>query len=119
MLSENLFSFFGTDPLATAAAAVVFLALILLAARNIIARGILAISKRTKTTVDDILVKHIKPLRTAWLAPAIALYLAANQFPSYQQYIEMGTLFVVLWLGTITVSSLLNAANEIYESRPK
>jgi miniconductance mechanosensitive channel len=118
MLSENLFSFFGTDPLATAAAAVVFLALILLAARNIIARGILAISKRTKTTIDDILVKHIKPLRTAWLAPAIALYLAANQFPSYQQYIEMGALFVILWLGTITVSSLLNAANEIYESRP-
>jgi miniconductance mechanosensitive channel len=118
MLSENLFSFFGTDPLATAAAAVVFLALILLAARNIIARGILAISKRTKTTVDDILVKHIKPLRTAWIAPAIALYLAANQFPSYQQYIEMGALFVILWLGTITVSSLLNAANEIYESRP-
>ena len=118
MRSENLFTFFGTDPLATAAAALVFLALILLVARNIIARGILSISKRTKTTVDDILVKHIKPLRTAWLAPAIALYLAAGQFPSYQQYIEMGALFVILWLGTITVSSLLNAANEIYESRP-
>jgi len=39
---------------------------------------------RTKTRVDDILVKHLKPMRIAWVAPLIALFLAAPLVPAWQ-----------------------------------
>ncbi len=118
MSINNIFSLFGEDLLVTALISTLSLVLILFIARNIIARGIVSISQRTKTKVDDVLVKHIKPLRAAWFAPFIALYLGASLIPEYQNDIEIGALFGLLWLGTITISSLLNAANEIYESRP-
>ena len=38
--------------------------------------------------------------------------------PDYQNYIEKGTLFFIIWITAITLSSLLTALNEIYESRP-
>lgn len=107
-----------SDPLYAVLISVAALAIILLIARNIIARAILSISKRTKTKVDDILVKHIKPLRAAWLAPLITLYLGASLFPASQHYIEIGALFGILWLGVVSLNALLSAGNEIYESRP-
>jgi len=107
-----------SDPLYAAMISVAALAIILLIARNIIARAILSISKRTKTKIDDILVKHIKPLRAAWLAPLITLYLGASLFPAFQHYIEIGALFGILWLGVVSLNALLSAGNEIYESRP-
>jgi len=107
-----------SDPLYAVLISVAALAIILLIARNIIARAILSISKRTKTKIDDILVKHIKPLRAAWLAPLITLYLGASLFPAFQHYIEIGALFGILWLGVVSLNALLSAGNEIYESRP-
>ncbi len=107
-----------SDPLYAVLISVAALAIILLIARNIIARAILSISKRTKTKVDDILVKHIKPLRAAWLAPLITLYLGASLFPASQHYIEIGALFGIVWLGVVSLNALLSAGNEIYESRP-
>ena len=90
----------ASGPLYTILFILAALTVILVVARNIIARWIIALSKRTETKVDDTLVKHIKPMRTAWLAPLIALYLIAEQVPDYQQHIEIGALFGILWLGT-------------------
>ena len=68
--------------------------------------------------MDDILVKHIKPLRIAYLAPLLAIYLLAYLLPEYQIWIEKFALFLILWIAAVTISSLLNAFNEIYEQRP-
>lgn len=115
---EIIKSYMESNPLAAAAFLLGGLGLILLIARNIIARGLMTFAGHTKTKVDDILVKHLKPLRVAWLAPLAAIYLGARLFPVYEHWIEIAALFGILWLVTLTLSSLLNALNEIYESRP-
>jgi len=117
-MNEFFVSLMASDPQYAIMIAIVSLAVILLIARNIIARGIITISARTKTKIDDILVKHIRPMRAAWLVPFIALYLSAGLLPAVQNYVEIGALFGILWLGTLTISSLLSAANELYETRP-
>ena len=118
MNMDQIILYIQNEPLNSIIFTVIGLGLILLISRNIIARGLIAISKRTKTKVDDILVKHVRPLRVAWLVPLLAVYLGARLYPPGQEYIEKAALFGILWVATITISSLLNAVNEIYESHP-
>ena len=118
MNPESIKAYIESDPLLSISIFIAALALILLIARNIIARGLIALSSHTKTKVDDILVKHLKPLRVAWLVPLLVMYLSAAFFPAYQHWIEIASLFGILWLSTLTISSLLNALNDIYETRP-
>lgn len=115
---ETIKAYLDANPIAAIVAISGGLVLILLIARNVIARGLMAFAAHTKTKVDDILVKHLQPLRVAWLAPLAAIYLGARLFPAYEHWIEIVALFGILWLVTLTLSSLLNALNEIYESRP-
>ena len=117
MTVEQFQDWLSRDPFVTISAAVTALLLLFLISRNIIARGIIHISTRTQTKVDDILVKHLKPLRIAWLAPFLAIYLFSYLLPEYQEYIEKGALFIILWIAAVTLTSLLTAFNEIYESR--
>jgi miniconductance mechanosensitive channel len=118
MIIDGMKAYINSDPVLSIIILLISLVLILLIARNVIAHGLITLSSHTKTKVDDILVKHIQPLRVAWLAPLIAVYLGASFFPTYQHWIEVTSLFVILWLILLTLSSLLNAINEIYESRP-
>lgn len=117
MTVEQFQIWLNQDPFLTISAATTALFLLFLISRNIIARGIIHISARTHTKVDDILVKHLKPLRIAWLAPFMAIYLFSFLIPDYQDYIEKGALFVILWISAVTLTSLLTAFNEIYENR--
>lgn len=82
-----------------------------------IARLIINLASRSATKYDDILVRHLKPLRMAWLAPLIVLYLLAFLFPSAQDIIIKVALFLILWVSTATIVGLLSAINQIYESR--
>jgi miniconductance mechanosensitive channel len=86
--------------------------------RNILARGLIRLASRTKSKVDDILLKHLRPFRTSWLAPLTVIYAFAYLLPKYEDAIKKATLFLILWVSVITITSLLNALNEIYESRP-
>jgi miniconductance mechanosensitive channel len=98
---------------------VVFTSIVLfLLARNVIARGLMNLAARTSSKVDDILVRHLNPVRMAWLAPLALIYTGAALFPDYAVYIEKAALFFILWLTVLTFNSLLNAINDIYESRP-
>jgi len=106
------------NPFLTISASITAILLLFLFTRNVIARGLIYIASRTQTKVDDILVKHIKPLRLSLLAPFIAIHLFAYLVPEYQHYFEIGALFVILWVSLLTLTSLLNAINEIYERRP-
>jgi miniconductance mechanosensitive channel len=45
------------------------------------------------------------------------IYYFAYLIPTAEGYIQKGVLFVVLWLSVVTFDALLDAANEIYESR--
>lgn len=83
-----------------------------------IARLIINLASRSATKYDDILVRHLKPFRMAWLAPLIVLYLLAFIFPSAQEILIKVALFFILWVSVATIVGLLSAINQIYESRP-
>lgn len=101
-----------------AAIAVLVAALVAyIVARFFVARGLVYITTRTKNQWDDILVKHLRPYRLAWLAPLVVLYYFAFVWPDLENGLRKGLLFIILWLSILTVNSLLNAVNLIYESR--
>jgi miniconductance mechanosensitive channel len=85
-------------------------------ARFVIARGLIYLSTRTASKVDDIIVKHLQPRRVAWLAPLAGIYACAPLFPASQAIIEKVSLFLILWLVAFSLASALNAINQIYES---
>lgn len=84
-----------------------------------LARALLSVVGGTKTTYDDIVVRRIKPRRLALLAPMLVIYLLAYLLPTPQaeDYVRRAMLILGLWLLILTVSGLLDAINDIYESR--
>lgn len=92
--------------------------LVLLFTRNIVMRTLVSLASSSATKIDDILVKHLQPLRIAWLAPLGLAYAFAFLLPDLADPIRRVSLFLILVLSVLTVIGLLNALNEIYESRP-
>ncbi len=87
-----------------------------LVARLIIARGLMAVAIRTRTQVDDIVLKALRPYRIAWLAPLLILYALGYLAGEYQFWFEKALLFLILWIVALTLTALLNAVNTVYES---
>lgn len=87
-----------------------------LIARGVLARGLTYLASRSRTKIDDILVEKLRPFRVAWLAPLIILYIFADLVPDYQIVIEKAALFLILWISALTLNSLLDALNAVYES---
>jgi len=107
-----------STPWIAVSAVVVLSILLFLLARYGIARLITGMAARTSSKYDDIFVRHLRPHQVAWLAPLIILYTNAYLFPGYQVIVSKIALFFILWVSVVTLSRLMNAANEIYESRP-
>ncbi|MFO7696105.1 MAG: mechanosensitive ion channel, partial [Anaerolineae bacterium] len=87
-------------------------------ARYVLARWFVRFSQRSENQVDDVLVRHLRPGRLAWLAPLLAVYVLARLFPDQQDLVAKLALGLILWLSTLTLLALLSAINTIYESRP-
>jgi len=105
-----------SNPYAAVGVAFLLLLLAFIVARAVLERGLTYFAERTKTQVDDILVKQLRPGRIAWLAPLILIYIFAYLIPAYQNVIEKGSLFLILWLSALTINTLLDALNLIHES---
>ena len=98
-------------------AAMVVMSLVLyLVVRFLIARSLLYVATRTENKYDDILVAKLRPYRFAWIAPLLVIYYFAGLLPNSADLIRDIILFLIAWLVIITVNSLLNAANAIYEA---
>jgi miniconductance mechanosensitive channel len=106
------------QPILVAGGITVLCVLLLLFTRNIVARMLIRLASRSTTRIDDILVKHLRPTRIAWLTPLAAVYALAYLFPAYEDQVERLALFLIMVLSLLTLLALLNALNEIYESRP-
>lgn len=85
-------------------------------ARNVIGRVLFYMAARTASKSDDMLVRHLRPFRTAWLAPLLVVYAFAPFFPSLQTGMQKTTLILIVWLSAVTFNALLNAVNDIYEN---
>jgi miniconductance mechanosensitive channel len=90
-------------------------AVALLVARNFIARGLVYLADRSKTKVDDILVRYMRPYRFAWLAPLLLTYYLATWVPAWTGALQALMLIGILWLVVITFIGLFSAVNVIYE----
>lgn len=106
------------NPISTILAAITFCILLFVFTRNYITRGLVSLASRTKSKVDDILLKHLRPARTSLLAPLAIFYIFAYLLPEYETAIKKAALFLIMWISILTISSLLNALNEIYEGSP-
>ena len=84
-----------------------------------LARALYSIAGGTETTYDDIVVKRLKPRRVALLAPLTVIYLFAYliPYPDAEEAVRITILVLGLWLLILTGSGLMDAINEIYESR--
>jgi miniconductance mechanosensitive channel len=86
-------------------------------ARYVIGRGLTVLAKHTKNQWDDMLVKHLRPNRVSWIAPLAVIYVFAYLWPNIASELRTISLFLILWISVLTLNSLLNAFNAIYESR--
>ncbi len=101
-----------------AALAILILSLLaLLVARFMLARGIIYLSKRSENRFDDVIVRNLHPMRISIFAPLVVLYIFAYTLPDIQAIIQNITVVLALWLAVMTINSLMDALNEIYESR--
>jgi miniconductance mechanosensitive channel len=103
-------------PWALGGAALILGIVVFAVARFVIARGLVYLSRRTETKYDDIVVDKLRPFRFAWIAPLVLFYFLANLIPEGTGIIRQIVLFLILWLMVLTLNSLLNAANAIYEA---
>lgn len=91
---------------------------VFLITRNIIVRGLVHFASRSDTKIDDIFIKHLRPYRLAWLSPLLVIYAFAYWLPDFEVNIRKGALFFILLVSVVSINALMNALNEIYESRP-
>jgi miniconductance mechanosensitive channel len=106
------------NPAATIGAIIIFGILLYLFMRNVIARSLISLASRTKSKVDDILLKHLRPARISLLAPLAIAYIFAYLMPEYETAVKKTSLFLIMWISVLAITSLLSALNEIYESNP-
>jgi len=97
-------------------AAVILSLVVFLITRYFIARGLVYLAGRTENKYDDIVVEKLRPFRFAWIAPLLVIYYFADLLPETAEFIQQGVSFLILWLAMITINSLLNAVNAIYEA---
>ena len=80
-------------------------AVIFVLARFLIARGLTYIAMRTRNKYDDIVVRHLRPFRIAWIAPLLVLYYFTYMLPAGVDLADKILLFLMLWLVLILVSN--------------
>ncbi len=88
-------------------------------AYRVVARSLVGLAGRTDTTFDDIFIKRVKPRRLSLFAPVIIIFIFAGVIPEAQveDIVRRTMLFLILWLSVITFNAVLDAINDIYESR--
>jgi miniconductance mechanosensitive channel len=117
MVPEFIIDWLESDPLNPVIAVAAGALFAYLIARFLVARGLIYLTTRTRNQWDDILIKHLRPYRLAALAPLLILWYYSYLWPESELVLRKICLFLILWLSILTINSLLNAVNLIYESR--
>jgi miniconductance mechanosensitive channel len=105
-------------PWAVAAAVLAASVLVFWVVRTVIGRGLGYLARRTASKYDDLVVAELHPYRFSWIAPLLVIYYFATAWPEATTIIRQVVLVLVLWLAVLTINSLLNAVNTIYEASP-
>ncbi len=120
MTAEDIQALIDLDPTlmpwVLGGAVVILSVVVFLIARHFIARGLVYLSTRTRNRYDDVIVEKLRPFRFAWVAPLLVIYYLAGLLPESAQFIRQVVLLLVLWLVVLTINSILNGVNAIYEA---
>jgi miniconductance mechanosensitive channel len=120
MTAEDIQALLDLDPTlmpwVLGGALVILSVVVFLVARYFIAQGLVYLSTRTKNRYDDVLVDKLRPFRFAWIAPLLVVYYLADLLPKNAQFIRQAVLLIILWLVVLTINSILNGVNAIYEA---
>ena len=103
-------------PWAILAGALLLNGIVFMIARNVVARGLITLSQKTKNKNDDILVRYVRPYRLAWIAPLLFTYYLATWVPAWTETLQMLILTAIVWLSVLTFAGLLTAINQMYEA---
>ena len=117
MTPEFFTTWLNSNPINPTIAVIVGALFVFLIARFVVARGLIYLTTQTKNQWDDILIKHMRPYRLAWIAPFIVIYIFSAFWPESENLIRTVSLFLIVWISILTLTSMLSAVNLIYESR--
>ncbi len=117
MIPEFFQTWLDSNPNNPTIAVIVGALLVFIVARFVVARGLIYLTTRTQNKWDDILIKHLRPYRLAWVAPLIIIYLFAYLWPETEGFVATGSLSLIVWIIVLTFTSVLSAVNLIYESQ--
>lgn len=85
--------------------------------RYVVGHGFFLLTTRTRNKWDEILVTHMRTHRLAWVAPLLVLFSFSSVWGPNQNLVRTWSLLFIVWIVVLTVNSVLNAVNIIYESR--
>lgn len=88
--------------------------LMYLIASRIILVSLKKLFKHTATHVDDIFVKQGAFHRLAYFVPLLVIYLSADLFPEYSDYIRRFLTALLVVVSILVINAVLDAVNVIY-----
>jgi miniconductance mechanosensitive channel len=113
---ENILIWVESNPTISFLLLIPISILIFLVSRGFIGRSLTYFSEKTETKIDDILVEKLRPYRIAYIPPILLFQFFAYLIPSLAIQIVLLSQFSILWILILTITSLLDALNNIYES---
>jgi miniconductance mechanosensitive channel len=118
---ENIQNWIAENPLwgnvLTALGIFLLIVISYLIAYRLVARGLFYIAGQTESKYDDIILRRIRPRRLSLIVPLLVIYYFAYLTPETEDLIQQIVIFLILWLSVLTFNGLLDATNDIYESR--
>jgi miniconductance mechanosensitive channel len=118
MIIESIQKWISTNPYIAFAGAILVSYGLYLIARFVIARMVPAVTARTDTDYDDVIVEKINLQRIAWLVPLLFLYIYADSTLGSDSIFTRINLLLIIGMGVFALTSLLNGINDVYEMRP-
>ncbi|MEH7225442.1 mechanosensitive ion channel domain-containing protein [Bacillus sp. JJ1566] len=99
---------------------ILFIALICIVAnfitKKVIINIITRIVTKTKYQWDNMLLERKVFRRLSHIVPAIIIHRFSTTFPNYEHLIQIGANTYIIIVGLLVISSILNAANDIYQT---
>jgi len=84
--------------------------------KRIFLQAVKIMAKRTESEWDDSLLRRKVFHKLAYLAPTLVVYFFAASFPSIEIWVQKITISIMIVIGAMTIASLLNAVNDIYNN---
>lgn len=85
-------------------------------AKKVVLTIITRIIQNNRYEWDNIFLEHKVFRKLSHFVPAIIIYYFSSTFPAYQQLIVTGVWTYMIIVGTLVISSFLNAVNDIYRT---